>query len=483
MAIPALKTKRTEWTRTSVIQMCVAGILVLLSLVLVMVAVRRFGLKRSFAHALIYYHSNRVGNVIPALTDTLEWDEGHHVARELLAKACADEGKLDQAEDHYRRLLEASDFDGKGIALYGLGVVAFKKAEREKEWKAAEPLVQQARKYFADAKLQESEIALRHCDILTLVRTGLDATKAKTAAEELEKILNRLVTDREKGAAISREGLIDLYAALGWSTAMQGGLSTEAARYFRTCFQYGQGWALPRVNMVYFEARRFAETDISLEDLRKQERSMDALRTELRTLSKTRKEVHGALEEPWLQYTMAGSLAFGRKKGTDTYNRLMYEIRQDEVLQARVEPHLVDTVVAYEPAVDPAANRMQRNGSIGWFGSTLRTFQKCEQLAKPEFASLRAAVLHNLGFVFEHQAVINRQDTAYDDAIKHFKQALEIEESYEGDRNIAVIQKRRNKPDAQEWLDKALRAAEKRPEAWVKQDVEELKKFFAEGGS
>ncbi len=492
MAIAKVKTRKVEWTTAAIVQMSVAGVLVVLSLILGWVAVRKFGLKRSMANGLVYYDSNRIGNAVPALEDALAWNAQHYVARELLAKIKTDGGDLAGAEANYQILLN-SDFPRKETVHCGLGVIALKKADKEKDIKGAEQYIKQAFDAFTLAKaangaMPEAEIGLRHCELCRLVKTDgpgpYAPERVKDLNEKFDKILKVLSSNQEMAKSITREGLVDLYSGLGWTYGQQGRYDVNAARFFKACYQYAPRWVLPLINMVYVEAQRFFEGGgLTLLDLRAMESQIAIFSNEMKTKWSGQPTLYGGLKEPWFQYCLATAYAYASRDDVAIYRNKMHNLLQDPALSARADPHVVDAYVWLEKTAKGNPDITARNMFNDALGATLDNFKKHETLMKDTDAAkkMRATVYIGLGNVEEYRARRENRNERYDKAIEFFKESLKAEDTYEANRNIAVILRRRGKQqEAQEFYTKALDAESKGwIREWAKSDVDTLKKFWA----
>ncbi len=490
MAIEKVKTKQLEWTPQSLIQVAVAGVLVVISLILGYASFRKFMLKRSFANALEFYDSGRIGNAVPALEEALGWNPEHHVARELLAKIKTEAGDLPKAEEEYKALYQG-EYPRKETVCVGLGVIELKRADQEfkerdaaAEWKAAEPHVKQALVWFQEAKkanpqIPEAEIGRWHCELMSVRRApgGIDPARARAVADGLEKVLKILTGGAEAGKAVTREGLVDLYAGLGWCNAVQGGYSESAAKYFKACYQYAPKWVLPRINMIYIDAQRFAEGNFSHADLKGMENLIRRERNEIQTLWRTQAAVYGALEEPWFQYCLATAYAFGIRKDISTYNNLAHGLTTDQKLGTRMEPHFLSAAIQYRFATEKDLDPVSRNMYMDQLYGVLDKFRQNEQLQKN--TAVRAAVLHNLGFAKEWQGAWNKRAVEYEAAITQWKEAAKLVDCYETNRNLAVLYKRNNKQvEAQEFYVKAQKFIPDLKDARLQEDAANFKEFM-----
>jgi len=490
MAIEKVKTKQLEWTPQSLIQVAVAGVLVVVSLILGYASFRKFMLKRSFASALELYDSGRFGNATPALEEALAWNPDHHVARELLAKIKTEGGDLPKAEEEYK-ILYQGEYPRKETVCVGLGVIELKRADLEfkgrdaaAEWKAAEPHVKQALVWFQEAKkangqIPEAEIGRWHCELMTVRRApgGIDPARARAVADGLEKVLKILTTSPEAARMVTREGLVDLYAGLGWCNAVQSGYSEAAAKYFKACYQYAPKWVLPRINMIYIDAQRFTEGAFSHAELKGMENLIRRERNEIQTLWRTQAAVYGALEEPWFQYCLATSYAFGVRKDMQTYNNLSHGLTTDQKLGARMEPHFLSAAIQYRFATERDLDRVSRNMYMDQLFGVLDRFRQNEQLAN--HPAVRAAVLHNIGFAKEWQGAWAKRQVDYEAAYTQWKEAAKLVDCYETNRNLAVLYKRNNKQaEAQEYYLKAQKFIPGLTDDNLKTDAANLKEFM-----
>lgn len=271
MAIAKVKNRKLEITPQAMIELAIAGGLVITSLIFVYLGVNRWLLKRSITKALTLHDQNNPGLVAEECRSALRKDGKYHLARQLLAKALIDEGgkdpaKLAEAEKEYQELI-AAGYD-KPNAHVGLGVISLIRADQASDSKQYTDHANKARASFdaarkMDATCIEAEIGMANVRLLLAIKAGGDLADAR---KDFERIRTKLEASQDLRSKVTKEGLIDLYAGLARTMSGTGNWN-EASRLYRICFLYAPEWELPLVNLAYTDAERYANGTFTREQL------------------------------------------------------------------------------------------------------------------------------------------------------------------------------------------------------------------------
>ena len=146
---------------------------------------------------------------------------------------------------------------------------------------------------------------------------------------------------------------------------------------------------------------------------------------------------------------------------------------------------VLEATMALEVARKPESNWSKRQSNYSQARSQIMNVVALKELQDASRALLRATLLNNQAFFEEDIAAQTPSDQRYEQVVGILKKALEAEAqgglaegSYEVHRNLAVIQKRRGKPDAADHFAAAQRAAVGRTEEHIRKDLEELIKYI-----
>lgn len=483
MAIQKGKTKKVEWTRKAIIHLASAAVLLLVSLILVYRAVRRWSLTRNATYAFRSYERNRIGEAIPAFRNALAWKGDYHEAREALAKIYVDAGKLDEAEKEYKEL-ERADWPSPAVSL-GLGVIALKRADKATDPNEIGTHGKAALTAFKKAACLEGAIGTAHAELLLALK-GEDSTRMESARRMFEKIRSRLL-DREEAAQVTREGLVDFYAGMGRIATEQTGYNPEAARHFRSCSHYAPGWPTPLVNVVYMEAKRFAYTTLSLDELNQMKTALDQFKISMYAQWSGNPTLYGNLRDPWMEYVLAVAYRFVEAGDASLFENWIASLRQMEPFKERPEPAILEALVwglLAERAIRPddKSIRMQHLFQrLDRFHDMV--FWNDEAIAR-KYSTLRATTLNNMACGLEWFASYDQRpanDSFFDRAARTLEEALKLDPpSYEIHRNLAVLEKRRRgKEAARTYFDRAAQAAQNLPaDSGLGKDFVELQNYM-----
>jgi hypothetical protein len=484
MAIPKVKSKSVEWSTQSLVQLGVAGALVLLSLLMGYFAIARFQLKRNLVEGLRAMDSHDEGNAIPALQSAVGWKPSHGGARLALAKMLVDAGTFDEAATHYQQLLTNPDFVEKGLAQVGLGVIALKRAEKAKDDKEFAAQIKAAQEaYKAAGGVPEAKIGLRLADLLVALRA-----KNGEAITKLQTAFSGLHTDiRKSGGSVTKDGLIDLYAAAGLCYAYNGGYSKEASQFFNSCYAIAPRWPLPLINKVYMEAARFRTgTDMNAKTLQETKVKYDTDKNDWDMLATG--PAYAGLREAWYQFQIAHAYRFGEAGEFDSgFSNYLHNLKSKTETKNRWETWKLGMGVTMRRALRPGLSPDSRNTDIGRARIEIEAFLNDENSKRtdPDTIALKAVALCNKAVCLEQQGAYDIYPPAYMDAAKALKEALDIEKkslnlpdgSYETNRNLAVILKRLNDKDAETYYNAAVKLGDSSEKA--REDVGRLKQYWA----
>src|SRR5215831_10048638 len=254
MAIEKIEgTPKIEWTTSTLIQLGVAIVLVLLSGLFGWLAFANWRFKVNLVEGYQEYDRGRPPVAIKRpLEAALSWRPSHTGARELLAKVLCDEGALEAARKHYK-MLEMQGYKVPQVSI-ALGVLALKEVEPLNQPKQIEALVNEAAGYFKQAPgVPEAEIGIGHCDLVLARKLGNPGYYTR-AQGTFTKIQTAMEKSKEFRAQITRDGLIDYYTGLGKALASGDKFDEGARAAFMACYQYTPAWSLPMSNVLALEA-------------------------------------------------------------------------------------------------------------------------------------------------------------------------------------------------------------------------------------
>ncbi len=484
MAIPKVKSNKVEWSTQSIVQFSVSGGLIVLSLIMGWLAIARFQLKRNLVAGLQAMDRNQEGDVEPYLQSAVGWKKSHVGARLALAKRYADSGKLDDGEALYRELLADPDLEEKGLVGVGLGVIALKRAEKEKDATQFKNRIKEAQAAYGTANhLPEGKLGIKLADLMREIRD-----KNADGVAKLQAAFTGLINDAKSGKSgqWTREGLIDLYAGAGMSYAYGGGYSKEAAQYFNSCYSLAPQWPLPLVNKVYLEAAYLrAGSDIPPTKLQEMKTAWDTEKNDWD--SKATSPAYIALREAWFQYCIAQAYRYGSAGLIQEYRNYIHQLKSKSDLNGRYEVIKVHLGIFMHFGMRPGIDPESRNNDVMQASTEIENFLKGElsRRSEAEWVTLKALALANFAVCLEHRGVREMNNNFHQEAVKNLKEALEIEKkslglpdgAYETNRNLAVILKRLNNAEGETYYNAAVKLGPGSDKG--REDVENLKKFWA----
>jgi tetratricopeptide (TPR) repeat protein len=477
---PAASAPKVEWTTSTIIQLSVAGLLVLLSLLFCWLAFSNWRFKSNLIEA---YEQVDRGLPLAAkapLEAALSWRKEHTGARELLAKLLCDEDNLDAARTQYQQL-KALGYAVPQVHV-GLGVICLKEVEALDKPKAIEALVAEAAANFKSAAgTPEAEIGLGHCE-LVLARKLNDPAHYAKAQAIFAKIRAVMDQKRDIRADITRDGLVDYYAGLG--KALSGGEKVDegAREAFRACAQYLPSTVsvLPMANILSLEARRFSTYNEGNDALLKLQPEINALRNQAGGIWKGLKNQaeKERLREPWLMYSLALAQAWGRAGNANEMQSIVRDLASVGGFESRMEPFILEAMVRAELAVYADPNPAAQESAAG------RAQQVYNDLigklpADDANKERRVRAYNNQAWMMAFRGGYANSEAMYQQAVQKLSEALRLApDDYVVNRNLAIVLNRFKKPPQAPtgYLEKCRAAAEK-DKQWA-EDFEILKKYL-----
>ncbi len=423
--------KSSHWTLPAIVELAVAGVLVLLGLVFLYLGVQDHRLASAAVSAFEAYDANDTSKVAGHCADALEIDPTYHPARQLFAKMYLEQESpdLDSAEKEYRALL-AGGYAGPN-AHVGLGVIALLRAGREEDAAAAANWIKTSRHAFQDAgeDCLEAGIGLAHVALLENLKSGRSLEPVRRL---FQKILSRLEKDATARASITRDGLVDLYAGLGRSACDPSVYREEAAMWIHTSHYYAPDWILPLVNLVCIDAQKYATRSFTRETIQEEKPAMRALALVVEPLLAQ----HPALKEAHLHRQLAIALAFSRAGDLSEFQSRIRRLRlglypdrieplQTEVLGLaglmRTEGLKSSTLANYLTKTVEAIDRLWKHGGIT---------DNAE----------RVTLLNNSGVFLFRLGVLLKAPNRIREGEKRLKEALKLDpENRLVNRNLSAI--------------------------------------------
>ncbi len=487
MAIAKIEQRSsTVWSRGSLMTAGAGAVLALVSLFLLWGAIQRFMVRTNYVEGVFKHDSNRRQEVKSHAEKAQSWGR-HGESKELLAKALAESNQLDAADKLYTQIASGPR---RAMGACGQGLVLLRKADAEKDPKKCAELAKKAKDRFGEAKaadpgLIEAQVGSATADLIAGVRMN-DGTKINAARAELSKIHKALQNSEDLAKEVTREGFTDLYVGLARAHASPAKFSPEALAFAGSARRYIPGSMSLLAMELSLQAQQMAESPLSTAEIRavKTLERLNLLRQRILTSQKAMEDV----AEPWLALTLATASALARG-GDLAGSKAMLEMAATGTRsQNSFMPAVLEASLALEATQAPevTGNWIKRQTNYSLAYSLFVKVNQVKELEDPSRAALRAAMLNNQAFLEEDMAAQGGGEARYENAVKLLKRALEADQqagipegSYEVLRNLAVIQKRRGKPEAADFFTAAQRTAVGRSEDWVRRDLEELQKFFS----
>lgn len=477
MAIEKVEKKRAEFTRASMVQLGVSGLLVVLSLLLGYFAFANWRFKSSLSEAYRTYDVGNVGQAAPALRDALSWRPSHPGALTLLAKIETEGGAHQKAESLYQQL---GKIGASPAVRVGMGVIHLRRAEVGESEKDVRELVNRAREEFraAAAEAPEGEIGQGHCDLLLAWK--LRDEKALAAAKAtFEKIRKSLEADAGYRARITREGLVDYYAGLGKALSSGTGYDPAASAAWKACSQYARRWTAPQAAYLVMEARRFDAWKEGLDGLQNIRVETQRLRNDTSNLFKSIPREQGlSLQEAWIVYTLSLGAAWARAGNMNEHTQLLGDFKNPGTgLNERLEPFMLDAVLKTELATTDIPNMGLQDGHMRSAITAYTDLDKRLTGTDDATKAKKAAALNNLGAMEAWRGSFTNNKGLLNSSVKRFQEASRLApDEYLYYRNTLVALKRAGAPAAQ--ITPVLEQAKaKGTGAWAK-DFDDLQKHL-----
>jgi tetratricopeptide (TPR) repeat protein len=477
MAIEKIEgTPKVEWTPSTLIQLGVSIVLVLLSGLFGWLAFANWRFKANLVEGYQEYDRGRPSIAIKRpLEAALSWRPDHAGSRELLAKVLCDEGALDQARKHYQRLV-AQGYNVPQVHI-GLGVLALKEVEALDKPKAIEALVNEAAAEFKQAPgVPEAEIGLGHCD-LVLARKLANPAYYTRANATFKKIQTAMGT-KEFRSQITRDGLIDYYTGLGKALSSGDKFDEEARAAFLACYQYTPTWSLPMSNVLSIEARRFSQFNEHNDVLLKLSPDINSLRNQARQIYngiKVREEKE-AYREAWVMFSLALAQAWGRAGNLNELGNIVRDLASGT--DNRMEPYLLDAQIKADLAIkddpNPALQEQQMTKATAAFNELIQRLPT-DDANKDR----RARAYNDAAWTLAWRGGYLNNEGLYQQAVQRLTEALRLfPEEYVYNRNMAVILKRFKKPPSNPaaYVDKCRAAVAKDKD--LADDFDKLQKYM-----
>ncbi len=425
--------KASKWSRQSLIEIGVAGLLLILGAVFLFLGVQDYRLRSSSISAFEAYDQNDPGKVAGFCQEALSIDEAYHPARQLLAKILLEQETpdLDAAEGEYRRLLERG-YSGPDVHV-GLGVISLLRASQEKEGAAFSTWIKNARHAFQDAGEDciEAQIGMAHAMLLESIRNKQSLARGESL---FQKVLARLDSSESVRASITRDGLVDLYAGLGRAACDPKLYQESAATWIHTSRYYAPDWILPLVNLVYIDAQRYVTESLDREALSSEKPSRLSLSRVVESMSSS----SPSLKEANLQRQLAIAYAFARIGNISEFQGRIRSLRTGRY-KDRIEPYRMEIY-----------GLLSMIGQEGLESTTLANYltkavEAVDRLLKhPDLTDSvdRVTILNNKGVVLYRLGVVMDAQNRIREAKKTFEEAMKL------DGSDALLQKNFDRVEA-----------------------------------
>jgi tetratricopeptide (TPR) repeat protein len=447
MAIEKVEGKKYEMTPKVMIQLGVAGLLVILSLLFGYLAFSRWRFKSNLLDGF-RAHDIRSPDALTSLRNAHDWNPEHPGALQTLAKVEVESGRLAEAERSYQKMGA-----GRASVRAGLGVLNLKKAMAASDPAEVKRLVGQAMQEFKAASgIPESEIGLGHCELVLAHKLG-ETTRLSTAKAIFGKV--------KPDGRITREGMLDYHAGLG--KAASGGTKYDPAsrESYRICAQIEAGWPVPQKSLIAAEAIRFARwQDPPTQELTATKAETMKLLLDFSNKWKSNAAMWNEFKEQWMFFALAAAEAYARAGMEKEFSEFLAQLSG---FGDRIEPLQVEAAGRSAIALreDASLSVNERAKLVG------AAFAACDRLLpklKPENDpknEWRARTQNTMGVLEAWRAANQNQPIVYQRALDRFNEALKIAPNeYAYNRNAALALKRQKKPATaiQPFLDKAKAA-------------------------
>ncbi|HLF92909.1 MAG TPA: hypothetical protein VJB14_05580 [Planctomycetota bacterium] len=475
MAIDKIESKKYEFTKEAMLQLGIAGVLVVASLVLGWAAFSKWRFKSSLVAGYRAYESYQLSTAKRELESAISWNPEHVGAREVLAKVLVDAGgpELSAAEGHYRKIRELGG--DSSAAKVGMGVIYLKRAELATAPKEVQDLVAKATAEFqAASDLPEGNIGVGHGLLLLSQKLGNPKllADARVKFEAARKELGG-----KSAARISRDGLIDYYSGLGRAFSTEDPRDLEVARdAFQSCMQLARRWETPRANMMALEGRQWAVWKGPLAEITALEASVNVRRKLMGSYWRDSRdqELFKKHARPWMAWSLAFAQALARAGNDRAAAAIFNEIRGNEHFKDFPEPFLAESRfhcdVVTRDGIKPAERENAAKLAFQPLDGLLKKLSAVDDAGKE-----RKALAHNAMAVMRFL----QGTSGYKSAQENLGDALKLfPEDYVYNRNLLVLLKRSKAPLAQ--MQPVLDKTKALATGAFAEDFEKVEKVLAE---
>lgn len=423
---------------TSVVELSVAAVLLILTLVFGISAYRDFTYSSSFAKALRFEASRHWEKAVPLLERAVDARPDEPGARLLLAKIDCMSGNPHRAMTLYEELSKSSR--SSQIAKVSFAIAAMCLADQKGEGsyldRAAEALGR-----FDEGEILVAEV---YSALAQLALRKQDFARVRTVLERM----------RSAGLLPGREGLVDAHAALGVLHVREG-TPAEALAEFRRVLQLAPDWPLALENVARLYAKRLAEDPLfTLEDFRDRERDFKDLIGRIGSLRWRGPDLE-QLSQSSVRQLYAGLCLLGlRYRSADLFREASDGLLgQDTSVETLLLVAQLCQRMAAEPSLMPDAQR-------GWL---LRAKDRFRDLLRLQLdPKTRRCVLNNAAYL------LFVTEGSSDAVTNYLEQAIKLDpQSAEVLRNLAIAYGKHPKPDfdkALDYLERSLQADPDQPD-------------------
>lgn len=447
MAIDKIESKKYEFTKEAVLQLGIAGVLVVASLFLGWFAFSKWRFKSSLVAGYRAYESYQLSPAKRELESAISWNPEHVGAREVLAKILVDAGgpELSAAEGHYKKVRELGG--GSSASKVGMGVVYLKRAELATAPKEVQDLVAKATAEFqAASDVPEGNIGVGHGLLLLSQKLGNPKllADARVRFEAARKELGGKAAGR-----ITRDGLIDYYSGLGRAFSTEDPKDLEVARdAFQSCMQLARRWETPRANMMALEGKQWAVWRGTAAEITALEASVNVRRKLMGSYWRDSRdqELFKKHARPWMAWSLAFAQALARAGNDRAAGAIFNEIRGNEHFKDFPEPFLAESRFHCDVVTRDGIKPAEQENAAKLAFQPLDGLLKKLSAPADDAGKERKALAHNAMAVMRFL----QGTSGYKSAQENLGDALKLfPEDYVYNRNLLVVLKRSKAPLAQ----------------------------------
>lgn len=234
-AIPAgekPQAKKVEMNRQSIVMASIAGVLAIVSIVLLVQSGFRLARRWQFRDGLLQHDMGRPEAAVAPLKAAIDWDSDNPEPKLLLAKIHVEDDNYGEAEDLYNAVL-GSEYGGQHPEAHvGLGVMYLRQADRAKSAEEASAFLAKAEGEFKQAGAAvESHIGLATARLIRAVK--VEGASGEAAASAFADALAKAKSDPP-----TLDGCIDLTAGQAASMYSAEQYNAQGALAARQWLQY-----------------------------------------------------------------------------------------------------------------------------------------------------------------------------------------------------------------------------------------------------